>query len=163
VLEEARLTTMLTSAGLPSSAAGRPQLDVGVIGALRDLHVDGLLVVGSVPDRARLAEVVGDLPVVVVGAWAEEASADVVRSDDAGMALVVDHLVERGHRRIAAPGGRQGFFAASEERRDGQVISQFGIGSTTKARAFGRQRGGREAQGAAAGTLRACHRRWLAS
>ena len=58
VLEEARLATLLTSAVLPSSAAGQPRLDVGVIGALRDLRVDGLLVVGSVPDRARLAEVV---------------------------------------------------------------------------------------------------------
>jgi DNA-binding LacI/PurR family transcriptional regulator len=119
VLEEARLTTLLTSAVLPSSAGGRPRLDVGVIGALRDLRVDGLLVVGSVPDRARLAEVVGDLPVVVVGARAEGlASADVVRSDDtAGMELVVDHLVERGHRRIAHLGGAGG--AVAEERAGG--------------------------------------------
>jgi DNA-binding LacI/PurR family transcriptional regulator len=119
VLEEARLTTLLTSAVLPSSAAGQSRLDVGVIGALRDLRVDGLLVVGSVPDRARLAEVVGDLPVVVVGARAEGlARADVVRSDDAaGMALVVDHLVERGHRRIAHLGGAGG--AVATERADG--------------------------------------------
>jgi DNA-binding LacI/PurR family transcriptional regulator len=119
VLEGARLTTLLTSAVLPSSASGRPRLDVGVIGALRDLRVDGLLVVGSVPDRARLAEVVGDLPVVVVGARVEGlASADVVRSDDAaGMALVVDHLVERGHRRIAHLGGTGG--AVATERAAG--------------------------------------------
>jgi DNA-binding LacI/PurR family transcriptional regulator len=119
VLEEARRTTLLTSAVLPSSAAGQPQLDVGVIGALRDLRVDGLLVVGSVPDRARLAEVVGDLPVVVVGARAEGlANADVVRSDDAaGMELVVDHLVERGHRRIAHLGGAGG--AVATERAAG--------------------------------------------
>jgi DNA-binding LacI/PurR family transcriptional regulator len=113
-LEEARLTTLLTSAVLPSGAAGRRRLDVGVIGALRDLRVDGLLVVGSVPDRARLAEAVGDLPVVVVGARAEGlARADAVRSDDAaGMELVVDHLVERGHRRIAHLGGVGGAVAA---------------------------------------------------
>ena len=116
VLEEARLSTLLTSAVQPSSAAGQPRLDVGVIGALRDLRVDGLLVVGSVPDRARLAEVVGDLPVVVVGARAEGMTrADAVRSDDAaGMELVVDHLVERGHRRIAHLGGSGG--AVAEER-----------------------------------------------
>jgi DNA-binding LacI/PurR family transcriptional regulator len=115
-LEEARLATLLTSAVLPSSAADQPRLDVGVIGALRDLRVDGLLVVGSVPDRARLAEVVGDLPVVVVGARAEGlARADAVRSDDAaGMELVVDHLVERGHRRIAHLGG-----AVASERAAG--------------------------------------------
>ena len=113
-LVEARLATLLTSAVLPSGAADQPRLDVGVIGALRDLRVDGLLVVGSVPDGARLAEVVGDLPVVVVGARAEGlARTDVVRSDDAaGMELVVDHLVERGHRRIAHLGGAGGAVAA---------------------------------------------------
>ena len=118
-LEEARLATLLTSAVLPSSAADQPRLDVGVIGALRDLRVDGLLVVGSVPDGARLAEVVGDLPVVVVGARAESlARADAVRSDDAaGMELVVDHLVERGHRRIAHLGGAGG--AVASERAAG--------------------------------------------
>src|SRR5919108_476613 len=103
-LQEARLATLLTSAVLPSSAAGQPRLDVGVIGALRDLRIDGLLVVGSVPDPARLAEVAADLPVVVVGARAEGlARADAVRSDDAaGMELVVDHLVER----VAGPNRR---------------------------------------------------------
>jgi DNA-binding LacI/PurR family transcriptional regulator len=118
-LEEARLTTLLTSAVLPSSADGQPRLDVAVIGALRDLRVDGLLVVGSVPDRARLAEVVGDLPVAVVGARAEGlARADAVRSDDAaGMQLVVDHLVERGHHRIAHLGGAGG--AVATERAAG--------------------------------------------
>jgi DNA-binding LacI/PurR family transcriptional regulator len=119
VLEEARLSTLLTSAVLPSSAAGQPRLDIGVVGALRDLRVDGLLVVGSVPDRARLAEVVGDLPVVVVGARAESLErADAVRSDDAaGMGLVVDHLVARGHRRIAHLGGAGG--AVATERAAG--------------------------------------------
>jgi DNA-binding LacI/PurR family transcriptional regulator len=119
VLEEARLATLLTSAVLPSSAAGQPRLDVGVIGALRDLRIDGLLVVGSVPDPARLAEVAADLPVVVVGARAEGlARADAVRSDDAaGMELVVDHLVERGHRRIAHLGGAGG--AVASERAAG--------------------------------------------
>jgi DNA-binding LacI/PurR family transcriptional regulator len=119
VLEEARLTILLTSTVLPSSAARQPRLDVAVIGALRDLRVDGLLVVGSAPDRARLAEVVGDLPVAVVGARAEGlARADVVRSDDAtGMELVVDHLVQRGHHRIAHLGGAGG--AVATERAAG--------------------------------------------
>jgi len=118
-LEEARLTTLLTSAVLPSRAAGGRRLDVGVIGALRDLRVDALLVVGSVPDRPRLAEEAGDLPVVVVGARAEGLDrADAVRSDDAaGMGLVVDHLVARGHRRIAHLGGAGG--AVAGERAAG--------------------------------------------
>jgi DNA-binding LacI/PurR family transcriptional regulator len=129
VLEEARLTTLLTSAVLPSSASGRPQLDVGVVGALRDLRVDGLLVVGSVPDRARLAEVVADLPVVVVGARAEGlARTDAVRSDDAaGMELVVDHLVERGHRRIAHLGGAGGAVAAERAAGYRSAMTRHGL------------------------------------
>jgi DNA-binding LacI/PurR family transcriptional regulator len=129
VLEDAGLTTLLTSAVLPSSASGARQLDVGVIGALRDLRVDGLLVVGSVPDRARLAEVVGDLPVVVVGARAEGlAKADVVRSDDAaGMALVVDHLVERGHRQIAHLGGAGGAVATDRAAGYRTAMTRHGL------------------------------------
>jgi DNA-binding LacI/PurR family transcriptional regulator len=119
VLDEAGLTTLMTSAVLPASAAGQRRLDVGVIGALKDLRVDGLLVVGSVPEPARLAEVADGLPVVVVGARVEGlARADVVRSDDAaGMGLVVDHLVGRGHRRIAHLGGAGG--AVADERAAG--------------------------------------------
>jgi len=129
VLEESRLATLLTSAVLPSSAAGQPRLDVGVIGALRDLRVDGLLVVGSVPDRARLADVVGDLPVVVIGARAEGlARADAVRSDDAaGIGLVVDHLVERGHRRIAHLGGAGGAVAAERAAGYHSAMTRHGL------------------------------------
>ncbi|HEY8558226.1 MAG TPA: LacI family DNA-binding transcriptional regulator [Actinomycetes bacterium] len=128
-LVEARLATLLTSAVLPSGAADQPRLDVGVIGALRDLRVDGLLVVGSVPDGARLAEVVGDLPVVVVGARAEGlARADAVRSDDAaGMELVVDHLVERGHRRIAHLGGAGGAVAAERAAGYRTAMARHGL------------------------------------
>jgi len=128
-LEEARLATLLTSAVLPSSATDQPRLDVGVVGALRDLRVDGLLVVGSVPERARLAEVAGDLPVVVVGARAEGlARADAVRSDDAaGLALVVDHLVGRGHRRIAHLGGAGGAVAAERAAGYGAAMTRHGL------------------------------------
>lgn len=130
VLDEAGLTTLMTSAVLPSSAGGERRLDVGVIGALKDLRVDGLLVVGSVPDRARLADVVGGMPVVVVGVRAEGlARADVVRSDDdAGMGLVIDHLVERGHRHIAHLGGTGG--AVADERAAGYraAMTRHGLG-----------------------------------
>ena len=130
-LDEHGLSTLMTSAVLPSSAGGQPRLDVGVIGALKDLRVDGLLVVGSVPERELLAQVVGGVPVVVVGAQAEGLTgADVVRSDDAaGMGLVVDHLVERGHRRIAHLGGADGTGGAvAAERAAGYRAAMAGHG-----------------------------------
>ena len=72
---------------------------------------------------------VGDLPVVVVGARAEGlARTDVVRSDDAaGMELVVDHLVERGHRRVAHLGGAGGAVAAERAAGYRSAMTRHGL------------------------------------
>jgi len=120
VLHEAGLDTLLTSAVMPGPRAGEgARLDVGAVEALRSLKVEGLVVVGSLPDHSGLAAAVGDVPVVVAGAGRQGlARADVVRSDDAaGAGLVVDHLVARGHRRIAHLGGAGGEVA--DERAAG--------------------------------------------
>ena len=59
----------------------------------------------------------GRLPVVVVGWKAEEAAVDVVRtSDDEGMRLAVDHLVDLGHRRILHVDGGPGPVSTSRRR-----------------------------------------------
>jgi DNA-binding LacI/PurR family transcriptional regulator len=109
VLEEAGLSTLLTSAVAPSGAATGPRIDVRAIGALKDLRMEGALVVGSIPDPAALARVLGDVPLVVAAAMAEGLRADVVRNDDhLGMRLVVDYLVAQGHRAIAHLGGLGG-------------------------------------------------------
>jgi DNA-binding LacI/PurR family transcriptional regulator len=111
VLHEAGLDTLLTSGVMPGSRAGeRARLDLGAVEALRSLKVEGLVVVGSLPDHSGLAAAVGDVPVVVAGAGRQGlVGADVVRSDDAaGAGLVVDHLVARGHERIAHLGGAGG-------------------------------------------------------
>src|SRR5689334_19634260 len=81
------LGTLMTSA--VSRTLSGPRIDEAAIGALKDLRVEGILVVGSVPDRAALAEALGDVPVVVAAAQAEGLRADVVRNDDhLGMRLV---------------------------------------------------------------------------
>ena len=66
---------------------------------------------------------------VVVGARAEGlARADAVRSDDAaGMELVVDHLVERGHRRIAHLGGAGGAVAAERAAGYRAAMTRHGL------------------------------------
>ena len=88
--------------------------------ALRSLKVE-LAVIGSLPDHSGLAAAVGDVPVVVAGGGRQGlAWADVVRSDDAaGAGLVVDHLVARGHQRIAHLGGAGGE-VAGEPRLPGR-------------------------------------------
>jgi DNA-binding LacI/PurR family transcriptional regulator len=118
VLEENGYSTLLISAVIPPRLAVGPRIDVRAIGALKDLRVEAMLVVGSLPNRPRFAEVLGDMPVVVAAADAEGLQADVVRNDDRlGMRLIVDYLVAAGHSAIAHLGGVGGSIA--DERQAG--------------------------------------------
>lgn len=118
VFEDEGLSMLLISAVMPARPVSGPRIDDRAIGALKDLRVEAMLVVGSVPDRKALAEVLGDMPVVVAAAGAEGMRADVVRNDDhLGMRLVVDYLVAGGHTAIAHLGGLGGDVA--EERVTG--------------------------------------------
>ena len=118
VFEEEGFSTLLISAVIPPRLTSGPRIDARAIGALNDLRVEGMLVVGSVPDRTKFAAVLGDVPAVVAAADAEGLRADVVRNDDRlGMRLVVDYLVAAGYTAIAHLGGIGG--AIAEERRAG--------------------------------------------
>lgn len=66
------------------------------------LRVDGIVLVGSWVSREHLARIAGQVPIVVVGRLpAEVPGVDTVRNDDElGARLAVEHLVQRGHRRI---------------------------------------------------------------
>ncbi|MBL1103124.1 LacI family DNA-binding transcriptional regulator [Streptomyces sp. 5-8] len=68
-----------------------------------DLGVDGLVVVGTVPDAGALGTLARRIPVVVAGAReAQPPGVDVVAGDDErGARLVTEHLLGLGHRRIA--------------------------------------------------------------
>ncbi|PTM93754.1 LacI family DNA-binding transcriptional regulator [Streptomyces sp. VMFN-G11Ma] len=70
---------------------------------LLDLRVDGLVVVGTLPDPAALGAAAERLPVVVAGAREPvPPGVDVVACDDErGARLVTEHLIGLGHRRIA--------------------------------------------------------------
>lgn len=72
-------------------------------------QVDGLLLATSHIDRRGLdAARVGDLPVVLVNRrGSDESIPAAVPDDHAGVALVVDHLAELGHARIAHVAGPQ--------------------------------------------------------
>jgi DNA-binding LacI/PurR family transcriptional regulator len=81
-----------------------------------DLQVDGLVVVGTLPDPAALGAVAERVPVVVAGAREPApAGVDVVAGDDeAGARLVTEHLIGLGHRRLAHLAG---YGAVGELRR----------------------------------------------
>lgn len=130
VLEEAG-HTVLFSAATASAAGGG--VDVSILQAFRDLGVAGLLVVGTVPDKAPFSRIVSGGAVVFAGGGPDYIdTADVVRSDDAhGVSMAVNHLIEQGHERIAHLGGLggsvgrervKGYTAAMEERGLGRYI-----------------------------------------
>jgi LacI family transcriptional regulator len=70
--------------------------------AMIDRAMDGLILVAPSMTRAQVIAIAATVPVVVVGHHDTADEYDSVVDDDiAGAALVVDHLVALGHRRIA--------------------------------------------------------------
>jgi LacI family transcriptional regulator len=70
--------------------------------AMIDHGMDGLVLIAPVSSRAHLETVARQVPTVVVGRHGHSAVYDTVTDDDhAGAALVVNHLADLGHRRIA--------------------------------------------------------------
>ena len=89
-----------------------------VIDTLLDFRCEGLLLIGPELPVDTLGALGERLPCVVIGRRIAADSLDVVRSADAkGIAMVVDHLVELGHRRIAHVTGGPGVISA--DRRNG--------------------------------------------
>jgi DNA-binding LacI/PurR family transcriptional regulator len=81
-------------------------------------RVDGLVIVGSMLTEHVLERSARTVPVVVVGRTSRTDHFDTVNTDDVeGARLVVEHLVQLGHRRIAHIDGGRG--AGSIERRRG--------------------------------------------
>jgi LacI family transcriptional regulator len=70
--------------------------------AMIDHGMDGLVLIAPVSPTKQLDRVAEAVPTVVVGRHGNSARYDTVTDDDfAGAALVVDHLADLGHRRIA--------------------------------------------------------------
>jgi DNA-binding LacI/PurR family transcriptional regulator len=88
------------------------------IRTLLEFRCESLVLLGTQLPEARLAELAGELPVVVLGRRLRIDTVDVVRSaDDRGQALVVDLLAGLGHRDIVhVDGGNQ---PISTQRRKG--------------------------------------------
>lgn len=79
-------------------AAGQSKL----ADAMVDRRMDGLILIAPGMNRSDVLRIAGHVPIVVVGHHDTADEYDSVVDDDgAGGALVVDHLVGLGHRRIA--------------------------------------------------------------
>lgn len=85
--------------------------------SLQDFRFDALIMLGPPVAEPLMA---GMVPLVVVGWHVDNPEVDVVRtSDDHGVALAVQHLVDLGHRRITHLQGGTGLVSLS--RRDAYV------------------------------------------
>jgi LacI family transcriptional regulator len=76
--------------------------EIKVTEAMIDRGMDGLVLVAPVSPARHLDRVAEAVPTVVVGRHGRSSRYDTVTDDDfTGAALVVDHLADLGHRRIA--------------------------------------------------------------
>jgi LacI family transcriptional regulator len=72
------------------------------IDAMIDRGMDGMILVAPISPRSRLEHVANTAPTVVIGRHGHSATYDTVTDDDhTGAALVVNHLADLGHHRIA--------------------------------------------------------------
>jgi DNA-binding LacI/PurR family transcriptional regulator len=108
------------------NAAWRTDVDEGrSIETFLEHRVAAIIVLGTRVGLPLLAEVASQVPLVVIGA--EAAGIDVVVNDDErGSALLVEHLVDLGHSRVAHVDGGQGGGAAG--RRRGYVAAMEAAG-----------------------------------
>lgn len=100
------------------------------LASLHDFRFDALIMLGPPVAEPLLA---GNVPLVVMGWHVDHPDVDIVRtSDEHGMALAVQHLVELGHRRIAHLQGGTGLVAVA--RRDAYVKAMRDSGLGTEIR-----------------------------
>ncbi|MEJ3750991.1 LacI family DNA-binding transcriptional regulator, partial [Actinomycetes bacterium KLBMP 9797] len=70
--------------------------------AMIDRSMDGLILIAPISSRTHLDHVAATVPTVVVGRHGRSPAYDTVADDDfTGAALIVDHLADLGHQRIA--------------------------------------------------------------
>jgi LacI family transcriptional regulator len=79
-----------------------PSSQARITDAMIDRRMDGLILIAPVMPRRQLEATARTVPTVVIGRHGRSTAYDVVLDDDLmGAGLVVDHLADLGHRRIA--------------------------------------------------------------
>lgn len=121
--------SFMTSAMLPN-AAGEQVIDSRTVNALIDLRPKSVLVVGSIPDMNQLSALPEKVSIVVASAIPEDLPrATVVRSnDEIGMRLLIEHLVESGHKKIAHISVMEGLVAKSRREAYKSIMNEQGLG-----------------------------------
>jgi LacI family transcriptional regulator len=87
---------------LHASSCNDEDGEARITDAMIDRSMDGVILIAPLSARAHLERVASTVPTVVVGRHGHSATYDTVTDDDfTGAALIVDHLADLGHRRIA--------------------------------------------------------------
>ena len=85
--------------------AVRPSLDVtetNLVKVMLDRNLDGLLMIAPRIDKTSLWKLAEHVPLVIIGRHETGGGFDTVNNDDElGGRIVVEHLIEKGHRNIA--------------------------------------------------------------
>jgi DNA-binding LacI/PurR family transcriptional regulator len=107
------------------SALTQSRGEARAVQSLQDFRLDALVMIGPDIERPMLA---GKVPLVTVGWHVDDPAVDSVRTSDAkGMALAVDHLVERGHRRIVHVDGGEGTISTSRREEFLRAMDAHGL------------------------------------
>jgi LacI family transcriptional regulator len=78
------------------------EAEARVTDAMIDRSMDGVILIAPVSTRSHIEQVANTVPTVIVGRHGQSHAYDTVADDDiAGAALIVGHLAQLGHRRIA--------------------------------------------------------------
>ncbi len=113
---------------LIGTAGRRPRGEQEALESFLELRADGLVLVGPrLPTRDILAAA-ATTPVVVVARGINSPAVDSITNDErAGARLVVRHLVELGHRRIAHVDGGRGAGAAARRSGYREAMRELGL------------------------------------
>lgn len=96
-----------------------------------DFNVDGIILSGSRVSQSIIEEAARWVPVIVASDPLQSTMVDTVNNDDhRGAALVVEHLIELGHREIVHVDGGNG--AGAKERSDGYTATMHRHGLRTQ-------------------------------
>jgi DNA-binding LacI/PurR family transcriptional regulator len=107
------------------SALTQSRGEARAVQSLQDFRLDALVMIGPDVEKPMLA---GKVPLVAVGWHVDDPAVDSVRTSDAkGMALAVDHLVERGHRRIVHVDGGEGTISTSRREEFLRAMDAHGL------------------------------------
>jgi DNA-binding LacI/PurR family transcriptional regulator len=99
------------------SAVGARHDEARAVATLLEFRCESVILLGSDLPQEALEQLAATIPVILVGRRAALDNLDVVRTADGqGQSLLIDHLVELGHRSIAHVDGGPGLISADRRR-----------------------------------------------